>query len=87
MITASDRLILRHHRPEDTSSTFENYTGDLGSARYLARLPHFSIKQTERMLQTLSSPQSLALVGKCIWVIETVKDGSSVGLVTIIKSD
>lgn len=87
MITGSERLILRHHRSEDTSSIFENYTRDRGSARYLARLPHSSIEQTERMLQTLSSPQSLALVGKCIWLIEAVKDGSAVGLVTIIKSD
>jgi RimJ/RimL family protein N-acetyltransferase len=87
MITASKRLGLRYHRPEDIASIFESYTGDLESARYLGRLPHIDIEQTERMLQKLSNPQSLALAGKCIWVIEAIREGASVGLLTIVRSD
>ncbi len=63
MITASKRLTLRHHKPEDIASIFESYTGDLKSARYLARLPHFGIEQTERMLQMLSTPEITVIGG------------------------
>lgn len=50
MNTASERLGLRYHRPEDNASIFKTYTGDLGSAKYLARQPHIDVAQTERML-------------------------------------
>ncbi|GHC16983.1 GNAT family N-acetyltransferase [Aidingimonas halophila] len=87
MIAASKRLGLRHHRPEDIASIFESYTGDLESAKYLARLPHIDIEQTERMLRKLSTSQSLALTGKCIWVIEAITDGTAVGLITVTRGD
>lgn len=38
------------------------------------------------MLQILSTPESLALAGKCIWMIEAVRDASAVGLITVIKN-
>lgn len=87
MIAVSEILGLRHHRPEDVVSIFESYTGDLSSAKYLGRLPHTDIGQTERMLQSLSSPESLALTGKCIWVIEAITEDKPVGLITVARSD
>lgn len=86
MIVASERIGLRHHKPEDIASIFESYTGDTQSARYLARLPHIDIKQTERMLQKLSCPGSLELAGRAIWVIEAFSDGTPIGLLTVAKN-
>lgn len=87
MILASKRLELRYYRPEDIAPIFENYTGDLGSAKYLARHPHTEIEQTEKMLQNLSVPESMALTGKCIWVIDAIREGGAIGLVTVVKSN
>ncbi|SDO44909.1 GNAT family N-acetyltransferase [Vreelandella arcis] len=87
MITASKRLVLRYYWPDDIAPIFKNYTGDLGSTKYLARHPHTETEQTEKMLQNLSVPESMALMGKCIWVVEAISEGAAVGLVTVIKSD
>lgn len=84
---ASKRLELRYYRPEDITPIFENYTGDLGSAKYLARHPHIEIEQTEKMLQNLSVPESMALTGKCIWVVDTIREEGAIGLVTVVKSN
>ncbi|MGP9766864.1 GNAT family N-acetyltransferase [Halomonas sp. AOP13-D3-9] len=86
-IAASKRLELRYYRPEDNAPIFENYTGDLGSAKYLARHPHTEIEQTEKMLQNLSVPESMALTGKCIWVVDAIREGGAIGLVTVVKSE
>ena len=86
-VAASKRLALRYFRPEDIAPLFESYTGDLGSAQYLARHPHAEIEQTEKMLQNLSVPESMELTDKCIWVVEAISEGAAVGLVTVIKSD
>ncbi len=86
-ITASEKLILRHFGPEDIASIFANYTGDPESAKYLARQPHASPEQTEQMLQRLSTPQSLTLTGKCIWVIEEAEEEKPIGLLTAIQRD
>lgn len=87
MITASERLGLRYCRPEDTASIFKVYTGDPGSAKYLARQPHSDVEQTERMLKTLSNPESLGANGMCVWVIEAIRDGTAAGLITVAKDD
>lgn len=88
MITASKRLELRYYRPEDPTPIFESYTGDLASSKYLARHPHTEIKQTEKMLQTLSVPESMALTGKCIWIVDASTEGiGAIGMVTVVKSD
>lgn len=86
-ITASKRLELRYYRTEDIAPIFESYTSDLGSAKYLARHPHTDIEQTEKMLQHLSVPKSMALTGKCIWVVNAIREGGAIGLVTVVKSD
>lgn len=87
MIAASERLGLRYYSPEDTASIFKTYTGDLGSAKYLARQPHSDVEQTERMLKKLSTPESLASNGMCIWVIEAIRDGTTAGLITVARDD
>lgn len=87
MITASERLGLRYCRPEDTASIFKIYTGDPGSAKYLARQPHSDVEQTERMLKTLSNPESLVANGMCVWVIEAISYVTAVGLITVAKDD
>lgn len=86
-IAASKKLELRYYRPEDTTPIFESYTGDIGSAKYLARRPHTEMEQTEKMLQNLSVPESMALTGKCIWVVGAIREGSAIGLVTVVKSN
>lgn len=85
MIAASESLELRYYRSEDISPIFESYTGDLDSSKYLARHPHSEIEQTEKMLEGLSVPESMALTGKCIWVVATIREGGSIGLVTLVK--
>lgn len=87
MIAASERLVLRYYRPEDIETIFEGYTSDLGSTKYLARHPHTEIEQTEKMLQNLSVPESMALTGKCIWVVDAIREGVAIGLVTVVKSE
>lgn len=87
MIVASEKLRLRYHQPGDAADLFAMYTGDIESAKYLARLPHTNINQTEQMLQRLSNPQSLADTGKCIWVVEATAEGNAVGLITVVNSD
>ncbi len=87
MIAASKRLQLRYYRPKDSSPIFENYTGDLDSAKCLARRVHTEIEQTERMLQSLSVPGSLSLTGKCVWVVDAIREGGPIGLVTVVKRD
>ncbi|MBR9902381.1 MAG: GNAT family N-acetyltransferase [Gammaproteobacteria bacterium] len=87
IIAASKRLGLRYYRSEDIAVIFESYTGDLGSAKYLARQPHTEIEQTEKMLKTLSIPESMGLTGKCIWVVDAIRESRSIGLVTIVKSN
>ncbi|QNI03669.1 GNAT family N-acetyltransferase [Halomonas sp. SH5A2] len=87
MITASERLGLRYHKPEDIAPIFNTYTGDLGSAKYLARQPHIDVAQTEQMLKKLSTPESLASNGMCIWVIEAIRYGTAAGLITVARDD
>lgn len=87
MIAISKRLALRFYRAEDLLPIFENYTGDLDSSKYLARAPHTEIEQTKRMFQRLSTPDSMALTGKCIWVVDATRERGAIGLVTAIKSD
>lgn len=87
MITASERLGLRYYRPEDIPSIFKTYTGDLGSAKYLARQPHNDVAQTESMLKKLSNPSSLASNGTCVWVIEAIRYVAAAGLITVAKDD
>ena len=86
MITASKRLVLRYYWPEDIAPIFKSYTGDLGSTKYLARHPHTEIEQTEKMFQNLSVPESMALTGKCIWVVDAIRKGGAIGLITVVKS-
>ncbi|GAA0704154.1 GNAT family N-acetyltransferase [Vreelandella titanicae] len=86
MITASKRLVLRYYWPEDIAPIFKSYTGDLGSTKYLARHPHTEIEQTEKMFQNLSVPESMALTGKCIWVVDAIREGGAIGLITVVKS-
>lgn len=87
MITASERLGLRYHRLEDAASIFNTYTGDLSSAKYLARQPHIDAEQTGRMLKKLSNPESLVFNGMCVWVIEAISYGAAAGLITVAKDD
>jgi len=87
MITASERLGLRYYRPEDTAPIFNIYTGDSGSAKYLARQPHSDVEQTERMLKKLSNPESLVANGMCVWVIEAIRDSAAVGLIIVAEDD
>lgn len=86
-IAASKRLGLRYYRREDIETIFEGYTSDLGSTKYLARRPHTEIEQTEKMLQNLSVPESMALTGKCTWVVDASREGGAIGLVTVVKRD
>jgi ribosomal-protein-alanine N-acetyltransferase len=86
-IVSSARLELRFFCREDVEPIFNGYTSDLNSARYLARKPHVEIKQTERMLQRLSRPESLACFGMCTWVIYSYVERTAVGLITTEKSD
>ncbi len=85
MITTSERLILRHHRLEDATPIYESYTGDLESAKYLARLPHTDVEQTKRMLQTLSTLESLEQTGRCVWIVEATTEGNAVGMITVVR--
>ncbi len=87
MITASERLGLRYYRPEDAAPIFKVYTGDPGSAKYLARQPHSGVEQTGRMLKKLSNSESLVANGMCVWVIEAIRDGTAAGLITVAKDD
>ncbi|MCA8864507.1 MULTISPECIES: GNAT family N-acetyltransferase [unclassified Halomonas] len=87
MITDSKRLVLRYYWPDDIAPIFKSYTGDLGSTKYLARRPHTEIEQTKKMLQTLSVPESMALTGKCIWIVDAITEGiGAIGMVTVVKS-
>ena len=87
MITASKRLVLRYYWPEDIAPIFKSYTGDLGSTKYLARHPHTEIEQTEKMLQNFSVPESMALTGKCIWVVDAIRKGGAIGLITVVSGN
>ncbi|MGM0824977.1 MAG: GNAT family N-acetyltransferase [Pseudomonadota bacterium] len=86
-VAASKRLALRYFRQDDIAPIFESYTGDLDSAKYLARHPHTEIEQTEELLHNLSVPESMALSGKCIWVVDAIREGRPIGLVTVVKRD
>lgn len=86
MIAKSERISLRYAEPDDATALF-NYTGDLGSSRYLARKPHSNHEQTLKMLTQLSTPESLERRGKCVWVIHLDEINSAIGIVTLIKED
>ncbi|MBT2773717.1 GNAT family N-acetyltransferase [Halomonas sp. ISL-60] len=87
-IAVSKRLELRYYRSEDIARIFESYTGDLSSAKYLARRPHTEVEQTETMLLHFSVPESMALTGKCIWVVDAISEGEgAIGLVTIVNDN
>ncbi|WP_411793998.1 GNAT family N-acetyltransferase [Halomonas sp. A29] len=81
----SARLELKYFSCGDVPSIFNNYTGDLESSRYLAREPHSDIAQTERMLDRLSRPESLACFGICTWVVYSHDQEEAVGLITAVK--
>lgn len=84
MITKLDSLCLRYYIEGDEDEIFE-YTNDIQSSKYLARLRHESKSQTKDMLQRLAVSNSLTEIGKCIWLIADAFSQKAIGYLTLVK--
>ncbi|ROR97965.1 RimJ/RimL family protein N-acetyltransferase [Sinobacterium caligoides] len=81
----TDRVSLRYATADDAAVLF-HYTGDVTASKFLARKPHSSPGQTAKMLARLSTEESLADHGLCVWVIQENSSGSVLGMITVVES-
>ncbi|MFI9458450.1 GNAT family N-acetyltransferase [Acinetobacter sp. NPDC052428] len=81
----TNRLELRAYNVGDEISLFQEYCGDIEVSKYLQRLVHITVSQTQQMLQKWALSYWQQPSQGFSWVIAERKSHLAIGLLTIIQ--